>query len=111
MVAEVLHPDEIESVRRRLAELPAAPHVKIITREDLGGAVGVFLFVVFSCLPVIIPFILMRDPLPALRVSNGVAIIMLFLGGYSFAKYAGLAKITTRYAPLPVSRTSSSASS
>ncbi len=95
MIAKVLIPEEIESVRRRLAELPAGSRGPIITRGDLGGAVGVFLFVVLSCVPVIIPFLLIQNPLPALRVSNGVAIIMLFLGGYSFAKYAGLAKIST----------------
>jgi hypothetical protein len=95
MIAKVLHPEEIEAVRKRLAEIPAEPRGKIVTREDLGGAFGVFLFVVLSCFPVIVPFLLMRDPLPALRVSNAVAIAMLFLGGYSFAKYAGLGKFTT----------------
>jgi VIT1/CCC1 family predicted Fe2+/Mn2+ transporter len=45
--------------------------------------------------PVILPFLLMKDPLPALRVSNLIAMIMLFSGGYSFARYAGLARITT----------------
>jgi VIT1/CCC1 family predicted Fe2+/Mn2+ transporter len=94
-IAKVLLPEEIESIHRRLVELPEESQRKIITREDIGGAVGVFLIVVLSCVPVILPFILMRDPLPALRVSNLIAMIMLFAGGYSFAKYAGLARITT----------------
>jgi hypothetical protein len=94
-IAKVLHPEEIESIRRRLADLPDESQGRIITREDIGGAIGVFLIVVLSCVPVILPFILMKDPLPALRVSNLIAMIMLFTGGYSFAKYAGLARITT----------------
>jgi hypothetical protein len=94
-IAGVLRPEELESIRQRLAVLPIQSRGKMITREDLGGVAGVFLLVVLSCVPVIVPFILIKDPLPALRLSNGVAILMLFLGGYSFAKYAGLPKIPT----------------
>jgi VIT1/CCC1 family predicted Fe2+/Mn2+ transporter len=94
-VAGVLRPDEFESIRQRLANLPDRQRGRMITGRDIGGTVGVFLFVVVSCLPVLIPFILIHDPLPALRVSNGVAILMLFLGGYSLARYAGLPKIMT----------------
>jgi VIT1/CCC1 family predicted Fe2+/Mn2+ transporter len=65
----------------------------VITRPDLLGAVGVFLLVFLSCVPLMIPFLFMHDPLPALRASNAVAIVMLFFGGYSFARYAGGAKI------------------
>jgi VIT1/CCC1 family predicted Fe2+/Mn2+ transporter len=94
-IAGVLRPDEFESIRQRLAGLPDQTRGRMITRRDLGGAFGVFLLVVLSCLPVLIPFILIHNPLPALRVSNGVAILMLFLGGFSLARYAGLPKILT----------------
>ena len=94
-IAKVLHPEEIESIHRRLVELPDESQGRIITKEDIGGAVGVFMIVVLSCVPVILPFLVMKDPLPALRVSNLIAMIMLFSGGYSFARYAGLARITT----------------
>jgi VIT1/CCC1 family predicted Fe2+/Mn2+ transporter len=94
-VAAVLRPDEFESIRQRLADLPDRPRGRMITGRDIGGAVGVFLFVLVSCVPVLIPFVIIHDPLPALRVSNAVAILMLFLGGYSLARYAGLPKILT----------------
>lgn len=95
VIAGVLRRDEFETIRQRLAALPDQPRARVITGRDFGGAAGVFLLVVLSCIPVLVPFILIHDPLPALRVSNGVAILMLFLGGYSLARYAGLAKITT----------------
>jgi VIT1/CCC1 family predicted Fe2+/Mn2+ transporter len=41
----------------------------------------------------IIPFFFIADSLSALRVSNAVAILMLFFVGYYFARYAGYAKI------------------
>lgn len=94
-IAGVLRQEEFESIRQRLAALPEQPRRRMISARDLGGAFAVFLLVVLSCIPVLIPFILIHDPLPALRVSNGVAILMLFLGGFSLAKYAGLPKIPT----------------
>jgi VIT1/CCC1 family predicted Fe2+/Mn2+ transporter len=45
-----------------------------------------------ATLPVAVPFLLVRDPYLALRVSNGVAIAMLFLCGYATGRL-------TRYHP------------
>jgi VIT1/CCC1 family predicted Fe2+/Mn2+ transporter len=54
------------------------------------GAAGVCALVFLSTLPVVIPFILIGDPKLALRVSNAVAVTMLFLCGYAFGRCAGL---------------------
>jgi len=35
------------------------------------------------------PFVFMRDVLPALRVSNGIAVAMLFMTGFVFGRCAG----------------------
>ena len=42
-----------------------------------------------STFPIIIPFIFFSDARLALRVSNAVAIAMLFLCGFTFGHYAG----------------------
>jgi VIT1/CCC1 family predicted Fe2+/Mn2+ transporter len=54
------------------------------------AALGVCLLVFLSTFPVVIPFIFMREAVPALRVSNAVAIAMLFLIGHAFGRYAGV---------------------
>ncbi len=36
-----------------------------------------------------IPFILMRDAVPALRVSNAIAVVSLFAAGYAFGRLTG----------------------
>jgi hypothetical protein len=94
-IAGVLRPDEFESIRQRIAGQADQTRGRMVTGRDFGGSFSVFLLVVLSCIPVLIPFILIHDPLPALRVSNGVAILMLFLGGFSLANYAGLPKVLT----------------
>lgn len=63
--------------------------------NDYLAAVAVFLWVFVSTLPVVIPFVVIEDVARALRVSNGVAITMLFLCGYSLGRYASLRPIRT----------------
>ena len=46
-------------------------------------------------MPVVIPFALFHEPLRAMRVSNAIALVMLFLVGYYLAKYAALRPIRT----------------
>ena len=42
-----------------------------------------------STFPVVIPFIVMQRVGPALRVSNAIAIVMLFLTGWAFGTITG----------------------
>jgi hypothetical protein len=92
-IADDLRPKDIAAIQDRLVRIPEAAERSVMQWEDFWGAVGVFLIVVLSCVPLIIPFFFMSDPLSALRVSNVVAILMLFFVGYYFARYAGYAKI------------------
>jgi VIT1/CCC1 family predicted Fe2+/Mn2+ transporter len=52
----------------------------------------VFLLVFLSTLPVVAPFVLFGDLRTALRISNGVAIAMLFGVGSAFGRYSGRRK-------------------
>ncbi len=84
-----LNPDELESLHQRLRALPEPPARPHLTGDDLLGAAGVFGLVFFSTLPVVLPFVFISGPSLALRVSNLVAIVMLFLTGYIFGRSTG----------------------
>jgi len=86
VVASVLQPAELASMHQRLQELPEPPDHAQLRSDDWLGAVGVFLLVFLSTFPVVIPFIFMGNAEAALRVSNGIAILMLFLTGYAYGK-------------------------
>jgi hypothetical protein len=86
IVAAVLQPAELEAVHQRLKQFPESPAHAHLDRGDWLGAVGVFLFVFLSTFPVVIPFIFMHNAGLALRLSNGIAILMLFLTGYAYGK-------------------------
>ena len=88
-IASVMQPAELETIHRRLSALPEPPDRPRLPKEDWLGAVGVFLLVFLSTFPVVIPFTFMTDITLALRISNAIAIVMLFWAGYSFARMTG----------------------
>ena len=85
---QALTADAIESLRQRLLgqELPSETR---LSRADLAGAIGVFLLVFLSTFPVVIPFIVIPDARMAMRMSNTVAVLMMFGTGWSLGRYAG----------------------
>ena len=89
LVGSVLEPAELEAMRLRLKQLPEPPARAGLGRDDWRGALGVFLLVFLSTFPVTIPFIVMRDAVPALRVSNAIAVVLLFVAGYAFGRITG----------------------
>jgi VIT1/CCC1 family predicted Fe2+/Mn2+ transporter len=88
-VASVLSPAELEGMRQKLNQLPEPPLRPRLGRNHWLGALGVFLIVFGSTLPVVLPFTFVDHPRLALRISNTVAIALLFLVGYRFGHYAG----------------------
>jgi VIT1/CCC1 family predicted Fe2+/Mn2+ transporter len=88
-LADVAGSDGLELLRRRLAELPALPMRPHLGSDDLKGALGVFLLVVLATFPVVVPFMLFDQTALAVRVSNLVALVMLFIAGWALAQYAG----------------------
>ena len=60
-----------------------------LRKDDWFGALGVFLLVFVSTFPVAIPFIFMHNAGRALRLSNLIAIVLLFILGYAFGRCAG----------------------
>ena len=86
---EVFATTDLELLRVRLNQLPDPPAAAKLNRKDLRGAFGVFLLVFLSTFPVVFPFIIFQQYHLALRISNGVAIAMLFGAGYTLGRYAG----------------------
>jgi VIT1/CCC1 family predicted Fe2+/Mn2+ transporter len=58
-----------------------------LTRDDLIGAVAVFILVFATALPAAAPFLVIGDPWLALRLSNLILIALLFIAGYRWAGY------------------------
>jgi VIT1/CCC1 family predicted Fe2+/Mn2+ transporter len=76
-------------MHRRLLKLPEPADRARLSGADWRGALGVCLLVFLSTFPVALPFIFMQDTLPAMRVSNAIAVAMLFITGYAYGRYVG----------------------
>lgn len=89
LVGDELTEEAVERIRLRLAGLALRSAAPPVTGEDLLGALGVFLIVVASTIPVILPFVFMSDLGLAMRVSNAVAIAMLAFIGHAYGRATG----------------------
>ena len=58
-----------------------------LTQADWMGAVAVFSLVFATALPAVLPLLLISDPWIALRASNLLVIVLLFVSGYYWAGY------------------------
>jgi VIT1/CCC1 family predicted Fe2+/Mn2+ transporter len=89
LLASLIRSADLESMRRQLEQLPEPPRCPSVSRQDVLGAVAVFLLVFLSTFPVVTPFLLMSKTWLAMRVSNGIAVVMLFVTGCSLGRYSG----------------------
>ena len=93
LIASVLEPDELAAVQRRLQKLPEPPDRARLTATDWSGAFRIFLLVFLSTFPVALPFLFVGDAGLALRVSNGVAIVLMFIVGIAYGRCIGRSPI------------------
>ncbi len=89
ILAAHIRPAELEHMRERLLELPAAPAHARLDVSDWRGAAGVFLLVFLSTFPVAVPFMVMQDAHAAMRASNGLAFVMLVATGAAYGRAIG----------------------
>jgi len=81
--------DGLEQLRQRIVVLPPAKTGRGIGGRDLLDALVVFLLVVLSTFPVVVPFMLIEDTGRALLWSRLVALATLFVAGGTLARYSG----------------------
>ena len=89
VIASVLQPTDFERMRERLQALPGPPERARLSGSDWQGALAVCLLVVLSTFPVAVPFIVMQNATRAMRVSNAIAVAMLFVTGVAYGRSVG----------------------
>jgi len=89
LAAELVSAAEIEAIRGRIVALPEIPVRARLEAKDLLAALAIFVLVVLSTFPVVLPFLLMEDVGLAKNTSRAIALAMLFLGGFALGRYAG----------------------
>jgi hypothetical protein len=95
IVTGLMNDDELDSLGERLRKLPLPSKRNLITGTDILSAIQIFLLVFLCTLPVALPFAFLNDVSAAMRTSNGVALLLLFTGGFVLAGYAGFRRLLT----------------
>ena len=88
VLAALMSEKELEHLRQGLLRKREFPG-RSLNRSDWLGALGVFLLVVLSTFPVVVPFLVIRNVHTALRVSNLIAVVLMFVCGVLLGRYAG----------------------
>lgn len=88
-LAPILTSTDLERIRASLLRAPLAGKRTAFRMEDWLGAAAVFILVFVFTLPVVLPFIVVEDAVRALRISNAVAVAMMFVAGYAFGRATG----------------------
>jgi VIT1/CCC1 family predicted Fe2+/Mn2+ transporter len=89
LIASIMQPSEVESIRERLNQLPEPRSTARLGKTDWLGALAVFLLVFLSTLPVAVPFMLVHNARLAMRISNLIAVVMLFATGFVYGRAVG----------------------
>jgi hypothetical protein len=92
IVSSVLERKNLDDIRKALLKIPQSDLRVKVTFTDIKMATGIFLLVFLSTIPVAIPFAFIPDVQRALRISNLVAIVLMFVSGWLLAKYGGYNK-------------------
>ena len=95
LVAALMKDEELDRISDRLKRISGPSKGHLLTRADLTGGLQIFLLVFLCTLPVALPFAFFHEVPVAMRASNGVAIALLFIGGYILAGYAGFRRFVT----------------
>ena len=90
LVAAELRHEELERIRGRILNVDPRKAGKRLQLEDYWAALLVFLIVVASTFPPVIPFIFLDDAALAMRLSNGIALAMLATIGFGYGKVSGI---------------------
>ena len=98
LISDLMNDDEIDRLNEKMKKLPDIKRRNTLTGKDVLIAGQIFLLVFLSTFPVALPFILVKDVAVALRTSNGIALLLLFIAGYALAKYSGLRPFITALA-------------
>lgn len=89
-VAAITDPAEADRMAARVRALPDPGRKSALSLADLRGALASALLVVVATFPPTVPFLLVQDPTRALRLSNAVAVVSLFLAGWWLGRATGV---------------------
>jgi VIT1/CCC1 family predicted Fe2+/Mn2+ transporter len=88
-VASVARPEELDALGERLKAQPEPASGPTLGKGEWLGALAVLLWVFVVTFPVALPFLFVSEPQRALRLSNAVALVLLYMTGHALGRITG----------------------
>jgi hypothetical protein len=98
IITSILTAEDVNSMSSKLLHIPVASTERPLRLTDFRNALAIFLFVFLSTFPVAAPFLFLKDVRQALRISNLVAIILMFICGWLLGRYGGSNRLVMGFA-------------
>jgi VIT1/CCC1 family predicted Fe2+/Mn2+ transporter len=102
VLSDLLEDEEIDRLGKKFRNLPELTVRKSMVFKNFIIAGQIFLLVLITTFPVALPFLFIDNVSLAMRVSNGVALVLLFAGGFSLARYSGMRPVLTALAYMAI---------
>ena len=99
-LAATLHDAELDAIVHRVREVGVPDNG--LAKDDVLGGAEIFFLVSFATVPVALPFLFIGDLKIALRASDAIGMLMLFLCGYWAATRGSFSPIRTGSAMLGI---------
>jgi hypothetical protein len=94
-LSQLVKDEHVFHLSDAIKNLPQPPLKVFVTWQDLRQGLAIFVLVFLSTFPVTVPFIFSKDVSLAMRISNGIALFLLFIVGMYLGKQTGRSKIFT----------------
>ncbi len=93
VVASTLSAENYESIRHKMLAMSEPPARPRLSKAEWLGALAVFFWVFIITFPVAIPFMFMDNVARAMRFSNAIAIVLLFITGFRVCSCRALSPV------------------
>jgi len=84
----LMQEEDLNRLVEKVRQYPAPKGVAWVTRQDLKGALAVLLLVFLTTFPVVLPFLFVSEVHLAMRLSNAIAILLMFFLGVTLARFS-----------------------
>lgn len=95
VLSSLIDDKELDVLIGRMGGLEAPPRRTLLQGRDVLSGLQIFLLVFLCTLPVALPFAIFDQVPFAMRMSNAIALMLLFAAGYKLAVYSGLRPLLT----------------
>jgi VIT1/CCC1 family predicted Fe2+/Mn2+ transporter len=97
-MSSIMRKEDLESIRQAVLNTPQEALPATLPATNIKVALVTFFIIILAGTPVLLPFLFIQKVHLALRISNFIAIMLMFICGWLFGRYGGYNKLLAGFA-------------